>query len=91
MFKWFRKNKKVEIDDMVNFDRSEMFLVDREFLQEKLMPLKECFLIYCELQRDANYTKEVYGIDDDHTRIAYEKANEQKRKVLNMIEEFENK
>jgi len=88
MFKWFRKK---EIDDTVNYEDAEYFFVDELYKQEKEMTLKTCFLTYCELQRCANQAKDQYGVESEKTREAYDLANEQKRKVLNLIEELEKK
>ena len=49
------------------------------------MGLKEKFLSYVEKQRSARNYREVYGSTDPRTTLAYEKANELKREVLNMI------
>ena len=53
------------------------------------MPLKEMFLSYVEMQRAANATKDTNGTDDPKTVDAYQRANEQKRKVLQYIEQLE--
>lgn len=53
------------------------------------MSLKDRFLIYVELQRNARSILLAYGPDDSRVIAAYEKANEQKRKVLTEIEELE--
>lgn len=54
------------------------------------MALKEKFLSYVELQRNANAMRESNGADDPKTVDAYQKANEVKRTVLDMIEKLEN-
>ena len=53
------------------------------------MPLKEKFLSYVEMQRNANSHKEAYGPDDIRTVEAYQKANDMKRKFMNELEELE--
>lgn len=52
------------------------------------MAIKEMFLNYVELQRNARSILLAYGPEDQRTIEAYEKANNQKRKVLNKIEEL---
>jgi hypothetical protein len=51
--------------------------------------LKETFLSYVELQRNANNYKEAYGIDDYRTVDAYARANLKKREMLELIEAVE--
>lgn len=51
--------------------------------------IKDKFLVYCEMQRNARSMREAYGPEDKRTIAAYEKANEQKRKVLDAIEVLE--
>ena len=51
--------------------------------------LKDKFLTFCELQRNANAIRHDKGCDHDYTIEAYERANGKKREVLNMIEELE--
>ena len=51
------------------------------------MALKETFLTYVELQRTANVTRDQYGAMSIQTVEAYQKANELKRKILDIIEE----
>ena len=53
------------------------------------MPLKEKSLSYVEMQRNARNYREVHGADDPRTVDAYQRANQVKREVLNMIEELE--
>lgn len=53
------------------------------------MPLKEKFLSYVEQQRSANASREAYGPDDPKTVDAYQKANQTKREVLDLIEQLE--
>lgn len=53
------------------------------------MPVKEKFLSYVELQRAANEYRHAYGPDDPKTVDAYQRANEMKRQVMNLIEELE--
>ena len=53
------------------------------------MSIKDSFLVYVELQRSANAPRDAYGIDSEVTRIAYDKANKQKQKVLDEISELE--
>lgn len=53
------------------------------------MSIKEMFLAYVELQRNANDIRSVKGFDHPDTHAAYEKANKQKRKVLTAIEGLE--
>jgi len=53
------------------------------------MPLKEKFLRYCEMQRSANESKIIIGHNSPQTIEAYEKANDMKREVLEMIEKYE--
>lgn len=53
------------------------------------MSIKEMFLVYVELQRNANATRDAHGIGSEVTRIAYDRANKQKQKVLDEIEDLE--
>lgn len=53
------------------------------------MPLKEKFLMFVEQQRSANSCKEVYGAHDPKTVDAYQRANEMKREVLDLIDKKE--
>lgn len=53
------------------------------------MGLKEKFIVYCELQNAAHDCFVRYGSSNQLTFKAYEKANIEKRKVLDMIEELE--
>lgn len=53
------------------------------------MSIKEMFLVYVELQRNANATRDARGIESEVTKIAYDKANKQKQKVLDEIEDLE--
>lgn len=53
------------------------------------MPIKERFLSYVELQRNANSYRESYGTDDPRTVDMYQRANEVKREVMNAIEDLE--
>lgn len=53
------------------------------------MSLKNKFLKYCELQRSAQNYREVHGTDDPRTVDAYQRANEIKREVLNLIDKYE--
>lgn len=53
------------------------------------MPLKETFLKYSELQRNARNYKEAYGTFDPRTVEAYERANKVKRQVMDEIDELE--
>ena len=53
------------------------------------MGLKEKFLSYVEMQRNANDHRNAYGPDDIRTVEAYQKANEMKRKFINELEELE--
>ena len=53
------------------------------------MALKEKFLIYVEMQRGANVTRDAHGPDDPLTVDAYQKANQVKREVLSAIEDLE--
>lgn len=53
------------------------------------MPLKELFLSYVELQKNAEHHKEIYGIENEKTLEAYARANDQKRKFLIKLEELE--
>ena len=55
------------------------------------MALKETFLSYVELQRNANSMRESHGADDPKTVDAYQRANEVKRTVLDMIDSLERK
>ena len=54
------------------------------------MSLKNKFLMYAEQQRNANSIRESKGPDSRETIDAYEKANELKREILDMIEQYEN-
>ena len=56
---------------------------------EKFVSLREKFIAYCELQRNARNYREMKGADHKDTKLAYEKANEKKREVLDMIDELE--
>ena len=51
------------------------------------MALKETFLSYVELQRAANSARDQYGAMSIQTVEAYQKANEVKRQILEIIEE----
>lgn len=53
------------------------------------MPIKERFLVYVELQRNANSMRMSYGSDDPRTVDAYQKANQVKREVADAIEDLE--
>lgn len=53
------------------------------------MALKEKFLSYVEQQRSANATREAYGTDDPRTVDAYQKANQIKREILDMLEHYD--
>lgn len=53
------------------------------------MPLKESFLAYVELQRAANAAREAYGINDERTVKAYDRANEMKRSLIVALEKVE--
>ena len=53
------------------------------------MALKELFLSYVEMQRNANSIREARGADDPKTVDAYQMANEKKRQILNAIEALE--
>lgn len=89
MFRWFKKNKN--IDDPISPEYAELQFMEKLYIEENLMPLKETFLRYVEMQRCANSTKDQYGIESKNTKEAYEQANAYKRKVLDMIEELEKK
>jgi 1,2-phenylacetyl-CoA epoxidase PaaB subunit len=56
------------------------------------MPLKEIFLSYVEMQRAANdeRSNSKNPAFDPAVRKAYDKANNQKRKVLDEIEKLNN-
>jgi hypothetical protein len=54
------------------------------------MSLKNKFLTYVEHQRSANSIKESKGPDSRETIEAYSKANQLKREILDMIEQYEN-
>lgn len=54
------------------------------------MALKERFLAYVELQRDANATREVFGSAHPKTTAAYEKANTAKRQLIFDMERLNN-
>ena len=54
------------------------------------MELKNQFLAYVELQRSANESKLINGPDSSTTLEAYRKANVAKRRVLKLIEVYEN-
>lgn len=51
--------------------------------------LKDKFLTYCELQRNANAIRHEKGIDDSNTIEAYEKANKKKREVLDLMSKID--
>lgn len=53
------------------------------------MSIKDRFLKYVELQRNANDYRIAHGASDIRTVEAYQKANEVKRTVLSEIEELE--
>lgn len=53
------------------------------------MSLKEKFLSYVEMQRSARSYREFHGPDDPKTVNAYQRANQMKREVLNLIEDLE--
>jgi hypothetical protein len=53
------------------------------------MGLKEKFLSYVEMQRSANDYRNAHGSDDIRTVEAYQRANDTKRQVLDMIENIE--
>ena len=53
------------------------------------MALKEKFIVFCEMQRSARETRERQGVDHPDTKEAYEKANDLKRQVLDMIEDYD--
>lgn len=53
------------------------------------MSLKEKFLTYVEMQRSARNYREVHGVDNPKTVDAYQRANQVKREVINMIDELE--
>jgi hypothetical protein len=53
------------------------------------MSLKSLFLIYVELQRSADVAKSVYGTSHNHTKEAYERANEIKLKFISELDELE--
>ena len=53
------------------------------------MPLKEMFVSYVNMQRDANEFKSAFGVNDRRTKDAYARAKAQKEKVLREIEELE--
>lgn len=51
--------------------------------------LKEKFLSYVELQASAEHAKYAYGASADKSVKAFEKANDAKRKLIKLIEEYE--
>ena len=51
--------------------------------------LKDKFLTYCELQRNANAIRHEKGINDSNTIEAYEKANKKKREVLDLMDKID--
>ena len=54
------------------------------------MSLKNKFLVYVEHQKNANSTRDSKGPDSKETIEAYAKANQLKREILDMIEQYEN-
>ena len=55
------------------------------------MPLKEMFVSYVNLQRNANEMKMSFGVEDRRTKESYALAKSQKDKVLREIEELEHR
>ena len=53
------------------------------------MSLKEKFLVYVELQRNANDIKNSKGSSHNDSIAAYEKANIVKREILNALDDIE--
>lgn len=54
------------------------------------MGLKEKFIMFCELSKSANESKEHKGSDHPDTVKAYAKANDMKKKILEGIDENRN-
>lgn len=54
------------------------------------MTLKNKFLRYVEMQRSANETKITLGAHHKDTEKAYDAANQVKREILDMIDQYEN-
>lgn len=52
--------------------------------------LKNQFLTYVELQSAAEESRLIYGADSSTTKEAYRKANVAKRRILKLIEVYEN-
>lgn len=92
MFGWFKKDIVDDTYDQI--DNVEMFVIDNQFFTgEPKVPLKEIFLNYVETQRAANdeRSRSDDPAFDPVVKQAYEKANMYKRKMLDAIEEIENK
>lgn len=53
------------------------------------MSLKDKFLSFVELHRNANSIRLAYGPDDPRTVDAYQNLNQRKREIANSIEELE--
>ena len=53
------------------------------------MPLKEKFLSFVEMHRNANSIRETYGPDDPRTVDAYQNLNLRKREIAEAIDELE--
>lgn len=54
-----------------------------------MMPLKEQFLSYVELQRNASAVREIYGSTHPKTNEAYQRANNAKRNLMHELEEVD--
>jgi len=77
---------KVEEDELEQWEYSESVPIK---YMEELMPVKEMFLRYVELQNGAESDLQAFGPDDKRTKESFDKANVYKRKVLDMLEEIE--
>jgi hypothetical protein len=53
------------------------------------MGLKESFIKYTEMEKSACAYKEAYGAHDSRTVEAFERANSEKRRLLQLIESIE--
>lgn len=55
------------------------------------MALKDKFLSFVEMHRNANSIREAYGADDPRTVDAYQNLNLRKREIAEAIDELEHR
>jgi len=70
-------------------DRRHIYDYNHSIERRLSMGLKEYFLTYVEREKCAYECKEQFGVNDSRTVESFAKANDVKRKLLNIIEELD--